>query len=36
MIGDLASSDALIVVPEDETSLSARETVRVLALDEEF
>ncbi|MGI8523382.1 MAG: molybdotransferase-like divisome protein Glp [Nocardioides sp.] len=36
LIGDLASSDALIVVPEDETSLSARETVRVLALDEEF
>jgi molybdopterin molybdotransferase len=36
LIGDLASSDALIVVPDDETSLSAGETVEVLALDEEF
>jgi molybdopterin molybdotransferase len=36
MIGDLADSDALIVVPEDVTSLDAGGTVTVLALDEEF
>jgi len=36
LIGDLASSDALIVVPDEQTSLSAGETVQVLALDEEF
>jgi molybdopterin molybdotransferase len=36
MIGDLADSDALIVVPEDVTSLDAGETVSVLALDEDF
>jgi molybdopterin molybdotransferase len=36
MIGDLAESDALIVVPEDVTSLDAGGTVTVLALDEEF
>src|SRR5687767_10913928 len=36
LIGDLASSNALIVVPEDVTSLSAGEQVQVLRLDEEF
>ena len=36
MIGDLADSDALVVVPEDVTSLDAGETVTVLALDEEY
>ncbi len=36
LIGDLASSNALIVVPEDVTSLAAGEQVQVLRLDEEF
>lgn len=36
LIGDLASSNALVVVPEDVTSLAAGEQVQVLRLDEEF
>lgn len=36
LIGDLASSDALVVVPEDVVSLGAGEQVQVLRLDEEF
>jgi molybdopterin molybdotransferase len=36
MIGDLAESDALIVVPESVTWVDAGETVTVLPLDEEF
>jgi len=36
MIGDLAESDCLIVVPEPVTSVEAGETVTVLPLDEEF
>ena len=36
MIGDLAESDALIVVPESVTSVGAGETVTVIPLDEEF
>ncbi|GAA4376917.1 gephyrin-like molybdotransferase Glp [Nocardioides caricicola] len=36
LIGDLASSDALVVVPEDVTSVAAGEQVQVLRLDEEF
>jgi molybdopterin molybdotransferase len=36
LIGDLADSDALIVVPESVTSIDAGETVSVLPLDEEF
>ena len=36
LIGGLADSNALIVVPEDTTSLPAGEMVQVLALDEEF
>jgi molybdopterin molybdotransferase len=36
LIGDLADSDALIVVPESVTKLDAGETVTVLPLDEEF
>ena len=36
LIGDLASSNALIVVPEDVTSVAAGEQVQVLRLDEEF
>jgi molybdopterin molybdotransferase len=36
LIGDLAESDALIVVPESVTSVDAGETVTVLPLDEEF
>jgi molybdopterin molybdotransferase len=36
MIGDLADSDALIVVPESVTWVEAGETVTVLPLDEEF
>jgi molybdopterin molybdotransferase len=36
LIGDLAESDALIVVPESVTSVAAGETVAVLPLDEEF
>jgi molybdopterin molybdotransferase len=36
LIGDLAESDALIVVPESVTSVEAGETVTVLPLDEDF
>jgi molybdopterin molybdotransferase len=36
LIGNLASSNALIVVPEDVTSVTAGEQVQVLRLDEEF
>jgi molybdopterin molybdotransferase len=36
LIGGLADSNALIVVPEDTTNLPAGEMVQVLALDEEF
>ena len=36
LIGDLASSDALIVVPEDVTMLASGDTVQVMLLDEEF
>jgi len=36
LIGDLASSNALIVVPEDVTSVPAGEQVQVLPLDGEF
>jgi molybdopterin molybdotransferase len=36
LIGDLASSDALVVVPEEVTSIAAGEQVQVLRLDEEF
>ncbi len=36
LIGDLAESDALIVVPESVTWVEAGETVTVLPLDEEF
>jgi molybdopterin molybdotransferase len=36
MIGDLAESDALVVVPESVTSLDAGETVSVVPLDEDF
>src|SRR3954470_4591384 len=36
LIGDLASANALIVVPEDVTSLAAGDEVRVLKLDDEF
>ncbi|MBB6627226.1 molybdopterin molybdotransferase MoeA [Nocardioides sp. KIGAM211] len=36
LIGDLASSNALIVVPEDVTSVAAGEHVQVLCLDDEF
>lgn len=36
LIGDLASSNALIVVPEGVTSLAAGDQVQVLRLDEEF
>jgi molybdopterin molybdotransferase len=36
LIGDLADSDALIVVAEAVTSVDAGETVTVLPLDEEF
>lgn len=36
LIGDLASSNALVVVPEDVTSVEAGATVQVLRLDEEF
>jgi molybdopterin molybdotransferase len=36
LIGDLAASNALVVVPEDVTSVTAGEQVRVLLLDEEF
>ena len=36
LVGGLADSNALIVVPEDSTGLPAGEMVQVLALDEEF
>ena len=36
LIGDLATSNALIVVPEETTSVMAGEQVRVLRLDEDF
>ncbi|HEY2880590.1 gephyrin-like molybdotransferase Glp [Nocardioides sp.] len=36
LIGDLAESDALVVVPESVTWVEAGETVTVLPLDEEF
>jgi molybdopterin molybdotransferase len=36
LIGDLAQSDALVVVPEGVTSVQAGEQVQVLRLDEEF
>ena len=36
LIGDLAASNALIIVPEDVTSVTAGEQVQVLLLDEEF
>jgi molybdopterin molybdotransferase len=36
LIGDLASANALIIVPEDTTSVSAGEQVRIVWLDEEF
>jgi molybdopterin molybdotransferase len=36
LIGDLASSNALIIVPEDATSVPAGEQVQVLPLDEDF
>jgi len=36
LIGDLAQANALIVVPEDVTSVAAGEQVEILRLDEEF
>jgi molybdopterin molybdotransferase len=36
LMGDLAAANALIVVPEDTTSLLAGDQVQVLRLDEEF
>ena len=36
MVGDLASSNALVVVDEDAAGVSAGEMVQVLCLDEEF
>ena len=36
LVGDLANSNALVVVPEDVTSLPAGAHVQVLRLDEEF
>jgi molybdopterin molybdotransferase len=36
LVGDLAASNCLIVVPEDVTAVAAGEQVQVLALDEEF
>ena len=36
LIGDLAASNALVVVPEDVTSLPAGEQVQIVWLDEEF
>jgi molybdopterin molybdotransferase len=35
LVGDLAASDALIVVPEDVTAVAAGETVRVIRLDQD-
>ncbi|WP_110183096.1 gephyrin-like molybdotransferase Glp [Nocardioides solisilvae] len=36
LVGDLAASNALVVVPEEATALSAGEMVQVLCLDEDF
>ena len=36
LVGDLAASNALIVVPEEATSLAAGDEVQMLRLDEEF
>lgn len=36
LIGDLAASNALVVVPEDVTSVTAGEQVQIVWLDEEF
>ena len=36
LIGDLASANALIIVPEDATSVSAGEQVQIVWLDEEY
>ena len=36
LMGNLAEANALIVVPEDVTSLSAGEQVQVLVLDRDF
>ncbi|PVG81207.1 molybdopterin molybdenumtransferase MoeA [Nocardioides gansuensis] len=36
LLGDLAAANALVVVPEDATSISAGEMVQVLLLDEDF
>jgi molybdopterin molybdotransferase len=36
LIGDLASANALIIVPEDTTSVTAGEQVQIVWLDEEF
>ncbi|WKN49228.1 gephyrin-like molybdotransferase Glp [Nocardioides sp. Arc9.136] len=36
LIGDLAASDCLVVVPEDVTSLAPGDTVSVVRLDQEF
>jgi molybdopterin molybdotransferase len=36
LLGDLATADALIVVPEETTSLMAGEQVQVMRLDDEF
>jgi len=36
LIGDLAASNALVVVPEDDTSVAAGTTVDVLLLDHDF
>jgi molybdopterin molybdotransferase len=36
LIGDLATSNALIVVPAETTALQAGDMVQVLKLDEEF
>ncbi len=36
LVGELANANALVVVPEDATSVAAGEMVQVLALDEEF
>jgi molybdopterin molybdotransferase len=36
LIGDLAASNAVVVVPEDVTSVNAGEQVQIVWLDEEF
>ena len=36
LLGDLAASDALIVVPPETTALQAGEMVQVLRLDDDF